>query len=232
MMPSENGPDPATCIAMNEPSPPAPITIVLADDHRVVRHGLRMLLDAEAQFEVVDETGDVRSALASVLAHRPRVLVLDLNLGGESGLDLIPQLRRQAPDTQIVVLTMQDDPGFVASALGSGAIGYVLKEAADGELMQAVTLAARGETYLNQGLKAQVATAPAPSDGGRPGDLSPREAEVLRLIALGHTNAEIAASLCLSVRTVESHRAHIQRKIGLTRRAELVSYARDNGLID
>ena len=172
------------------------------------------------------------SALASVLAHRPRVLVLDLNLGGESGLRSHPTAA--PPGAGHSDSRVDDARRSWVRGVGVGVRRdwYVLKEAADGELMQAVTLAARGETYLNQGLKAQLATAPAPSDGGRPGDLSPREAEVLRLIALGHTNAEIAASLCLSVRTVESHRAHIQRKIGLTRRAELVSYARDNGLID
>jgi two-component system response regulator NreC len=159
------------------------------------------------------------------------VLVLDLNMGGESSLEAIPQLRSEAPDTQIVVLTMQEDPAFARAALRAGAIGYVLKDAADSELMNAVTLAAEGRTYLNPELGARLAAQPADSDA-RPDNLSPREIEVLKLIALGHTNAEIASSLFLSVRTVESHRAHIQQKVGLTTRAELVGYARDRGLVD
>lgn len=209
-----------------------PITIVLADDHKVVRSGLRVLLEAEAHVQVLAESGDVATTLDAVLTHRPRVLLLDLNLGGESGLDLIPRLRVDAPETQIVVLTMQNDPAFARAALRSGAAGYVLKDAADTELLAAVELAAEGRTYLNPELGAKLASAPPTSDGGRPDDLSPRELEVLRLIASGHTNAEIAASLSLSVRTVESHRAHVQQKTSRTTRAELVAYAREHGLLD
>lgn len=209
-----------------------PITIVLADDHKVVRSGLRVLLEAEAHVQVLAESGDVATTLDAVLTHRPRVLLLDLNLGGESGLDLIPRLRVDAPETQIVVLTMQNDPAFARAALRSGAAGYVLKDAADTELLAAVELAAEGRTYLNPELGAKLASAPPTSDGARPDDLSPRELEVLRLIASGHTNAEIAASLSLSVRTVESHRAHVQQKTSRTTRAELVAYAREHGLLD
>jgi two-component system response regulator NreC len=157
--------------------------------------------------------------------------VLDLNMGGESSLDAIPQLRKDAPETQIVVLTMQENPAFAQAALRAGAIGYVLKDAADSELMAAVVMAAEGRTYLNPEMGARLAAQPAESDS-RPDNLSPREVEVLQLIALGHTNGEIASALFLSVRTVESHRAHIQQKVGLTTRAELVSYARDRGLLD
>jgi two-component system response regulator NreC len=210
---------------------PPPITIVLADDHKVVRSGLRMLLESDGRFEVLDEAGDVAATVKTVLACHPRVLVLDLNMGGESSLDSIPQLRADAPQTQIVVLTMQDNPAFARAALRAGALGYVLKDAADAELMSAVELAAEGRTYLNPELGAKLAAEPLESDG-RPDNLSPREMEILRLIALGHTNGEIAASLFLSVRTVESHRAHIQQKIRLTTRAELVAYARDHGLLD
>ncbi len=208
-----------------------PITIVLADDHRVVRSGLRMLLEAEERFEVLAEAGDVSSTEQKVLGFRPQVLVLDLNMGGESSLGAIPRMRKNAPETQIVVLTMQDDPAFAREALRSGALGYVLKEAADAELVNAVELAAQGRTYLNPELGAKLAAEPAMTDG-RPDNLSPREIEVLKLIALGHTNSEIAASLFLSVRTVESHRAHIQQKIRLTTRAELVAYVRDHGLLN
>jgi two-component system, NarL family, response regulator NreC len=126
---------------------------------------------------------------------------------------------------------MQENPAFARAALRSGAVGYVLKDAADSELMSAVLLASEGRTYLNPQLGARLAAQPPESDP-RPDNLSPREIEVLKLIAMGHTNGEIASSLFLSVRTVESHRAHIQQKVGLTTRAELVSYARDRGLLD
>jgi two-component system response regulator NreC len=208
-----------------------PITVVLADDHKVVRSGLRLLLESEGRFEVLAETGTVAGTLEKVEQHRPQVLVLDLNMGGDSSLESIPQLREQVPDTQIVVLTMQENPAFARAALRAGALGYVLKDAADAELMDAVQLAAEGQTYLNPQLGAKLATAP-PEHEERPDNLSPREVEVLKLIALGHTNGEIASALFLSVRTVESHRAHIQQKIRLTTRAELVAYARDQDLLD
>jgi two-component system response regulator NreC len=209
-------------------SPTRPIRIVLADDHAVVRSGLRLLLDAEGDFEVVAEAGDVDSAQRYVRGHHPTVLVLDLNMPGGSSLDAIPVIREQSPETQIVVLTMQEEPAFARHALGAGAIGYVLKEAADDELVEAVRRAANGELYLNPRLGARVAAEPSP---GPPDDLSEREVDVLRLIALGHTNAEIAGQLFLSVRTVETHRAHIQHKLGLTTRAQLVRYALDRGLV-
>jgi two-component system, NarL family, response regulator NreC len=218
---------------MDTPSPTAPsaITLVLADDHQVVRTGLRMLLDSDDRFRVLEETGDVAGTVRTVLEHRPQVLVLDLNMGGESSLDTIPQLRADAPGTQIVVLTMQEDPAFARAALRAGAIGYVLKDAADDELMTAVSMAAEGRTYLNPELGAKLA-AEIPASDSQPDDLSPRELEVLTLIALGHTNAEIASLLFLSVRTVESHRAHIQQKTLLATRAELVAYARAHELLD
>jgi two-component system response regulator NreC len=211
-------------------APSLPITIVIADDHQVVRAGLRLLLEAEEGFEVLGEAGDVASTERAVAACHPRVLILDLNMPGGSSLPEIPRLREGAPDTQIVVLTMQNDPAVARQALRGGAIGYVLKEAAETELVQAVRLAADGRTYLNPELGARVA-AQAPSAFGLPDDLSVREMEVLRLIALGHTNGEIASSLYLSVRTVESHRAHIQQKTQRMSRAELVAYAREQGLL-
>jgi two-component system, NarL family, response regulator NreC len=209
----------------------SPISVVLADDHHVVRSGLKLLLDEDGRFEVLGEAGDVAGTVETVRRCRPQVLVLDLNMGGESSLDTIPGLRSELPQTQIVVLTMQENPAFAQAALRAGALGYVLKDAADSELMNAILLAAQGRTYLNPELGARLATQPAQADT-RPDNLSPREVEVLKLIALGHTNGEIASSLFLSVRTVESHRAHIQQKLGLTTRAELVGYARDRGLLD
>ena len=208
-----------------------PITIVLADDHAVVRSGLRMVLERAGGLEVVSEAGDADSALRTVLGHKPAVLVLDLNMPGElSSLDAIPRVQEVSPGTRVVILTMQEDPEFARRALRAGAAAYVLKEAADDELVDAVRRVAGGGTYLNPRLGAALAAAP-PEPAGPPDDLTEREVEVLRLIALGHTNAEIAQGLYLSVRTVESHRAHIQQKLGRSTRAELVRYALDHGFV-
>jgi two-component system response regulator NreC len=205
-----------------------PIKIVLADDHGVVRAGLRLLLDAEEGLEVVAEASEIETTKRMVRAHRPGVLVLDLNMPGGESLPAIPELAEQ---TAVVVLTMQNDPAFARRALQTGARGYVLKESADAELVQAVHAAAQGRTYLNPELGARMAAAP-PEPAGPPDNLTEREVEILRLIALGHTNAEIGKQLYLSVRTVESHRAHIQQKTGRSRRAELVRYALDHRLIE
>ncbi len=204
------------------------IRIVLADDHGVVRSGLRLLLDSERDFEVVAEAANIEDARRYVRGHHPKVLVLDLNMPGGSSLEAIPAICKESPDTHIVVLTMQKEPAFAREALSAGALGYVLKEAADDELVEAVRRAAAGESYLNPRLGARIASEPIP---GPPDDLSEREVDVLRLIALGHTNAEIAEQLYLSVRTVETHRAHIQQKLRISTRAELVGYAIERGLI-
>jgi two-component system, NarL family, response regulator NreC len=204
-----------------------PIRLVIADDHAVVRAGLRMLLDAEEDLTVVAEAGEVDTTRRMVAAHRPDVLVFDLNMPGPPSLPAIPELAQQ---TAVVVLTMQNDPAFARRALQQGARGYVLKEAADAELVQAVRAAADGRTYLNPELGARMAAAP-PEPSGPPDDLTEREVEILKLIALGHTNAEIGERLYLSVRTVESHRAHIQHKTRRSTRAELVSYVREHSLL-
>jgi two-component system response regulator NreC len=206
------------------------ITIVIADDHQIVRSALRLLLEAEPGFRVVAEAGDVPTTERRVTAYHPQVLILDLSMPGESSLPSIPRIRAAAPDTQIVVLTMHNEPAFAREALRAGAVGYVLKDAAEAELMLAVRLAARGRTYLQPELGARLAAEPS-AQVTPPDDLSDRELEVLKLIALGHTNAEIASMLYLSVRTVESHRAHIQQKLGLMSRADLVAYARDHDLL-
>jgi two-component system, NarL family, response regulator NreC len=208
------------------------ITIVLADDHAVVRSGLRLVLGSEPDFEVVAEAADVDATLRAVLGYKPSVLVLDLSMPGQrSSLEAIPAVAEASNATRVVVLTMHEDPEFARQALRAGALGYVLKEAADTELVEAVRRAAAGETYLNPRLGAALAASP-PTPSGPPDDLTEREVEVLRLIALGHTNAEIADQLCLSVRTVESHRAHIQQKLRRSSRAELVRYALEHGLLD
>ena len=203
-------------------------TVVIADDHTVVRQGLRMLIDNEEGLQVIAEAGTVPDAERLTRAHRPTVLVLDLNMPGGSSLEAIPRLR---DETAVVVLTMQDDPAFARQALQAGALGFVLKEAADEELLEAIRLAAAGDTYLNPRLGAKIAAAP-PEPAGPPDDLTQREVEVLRLIALGHTNVEIGEQLFLSTRTVETHRAHIQQKLRRTTRAELVRYALEHKLVD
>ncbi len=204
------------------------ITIVLADDHTVVRNALRLLLDAEPDFEVVAEAGDAETAIRYVRGHKPNVLILDLNMPGRPSLDAVPDVREASPETEIVVLTMQNEPAFARRALQAGVRGYVLKEAADAELVQAVHSAAAGDTYLQPALGARLAA--GNSEEG--GELSERERDVLRLIALGYTNAEVAEQLYISIRTVESHRAHIQQKLRLTSRAELVRYALEHGLVE
>jgi two-component system, NarL family, response regulator NreC len=206
-------------------------TVVIADDHAVVRSGLRGLLEAEPDFEVTGEAADVRSTMAFVRAQQPGVLVLDLNMPGEPSLTAIPDFLEVSPGTAIVVLTMQNDPAFAREALRAGARGYVLKEAANAELVQAVREAMAGRTYLQPQLGARLAAAP-PEPTGPDHDLSEREVEVLKLIALGHTNSEIAEQLYLSVRTVESHRAHIQQKLRLSTRAELVRYALEHQMLE
>jgi two-component system response regulator NreC len=204
------------------------ITIALADDHAVVRSALKLLLEAEQDVEVVAEAGDVESTIRFVRGHKPDVLVLDVNMPGGPSIDALPAINEASPETRIVVLTMQEEPVFARAAMRAGVMGYVLKDAAEEELVTAVRLAADGKTYLQPDLGARLAAhQDEPLDG-----LSEREVEVLRLIGLGHTNAEIAEQLFLSVRTVESHRAHIQQKLQLTKRSELVRYALENGLLE
>jgi two-component system, NarL family, response regulator NreC len=205
------------------------IRIVIADDHAVVRRGLRQVLEAEPGFDLVAEAANLDDARRYVRGYHPQVLVLDLNMPGGSSLEHIPTIRSECPGTQIVVLTMQSEPAYARRALSAGALGYVLKEAAEEELVEAIKRAAVGDTYLNPRLGARVAseTTPGPPDG-----LSQREVDVLRLIALGHTNVEIGQHLHLSLRTVETHRAHIQQKLRLAARSDLVRYALHHKIVD
>jgi two-component system response regulator NreC len=204
------------------------VSVVLAEDHGVVRSALRMLLDAEGDLTVVAEAGDVESTVRYVRGHQPDVLVLDLNMPGGPSIRAVPQMLEASPETGIVILTMQSDPVFAREAMQAGVLGYILKDAADSELVKAVRAAAQGGTYLQPELGARLAAEPL----GPPDDLSEREVEILRLIALGHTNGEIAEKLYLSVRTVESHRAHIQQKLRMSKRSELVRYALDRNLLE
>ncbi len=204
--------------------------IVLADDHGVLRGGLRLLLQREEGFHVIGEAEDVPGVLRLVDLRRPDVVVLDLNMPGQNGLEAIPIIREMSANTRIVVLTMQKDVSFARQALQAGADAYVLKESADAELVAAVRTVVDGGTYLHPELGARLAR--TPETPARPDDLTEREIEILRLIALGFTNNEIAEQLFLSVRTVESHRAHVQSKLRRSTRAELVRYAIDHGLLE
>jgi two-component system response regulator NreC len=204
------------------------ISIVLADDHTVLRRALRVLLEEEPGFEVVAEADDADDAIRYLRGHKPDVLILDLNMLGRPSLEAIPDMKEASPETKIVVRTMQKEPAFARQALQLGVLGYVLKGAADNELVQAVRSAASGETYLQPALGAKLAAEPEKAAS----DLSERETDVLRLIAFGHTNAEIAEQLYISVRTVETHRAHIQQKLGVSSRAELVRSALSRGLVE
>lgn len=204
---------------------------MLADDHIVVRSGLRVLLDAEPSIDVVAEAGSAREAMAAVEESRPDVLVLDLHMPGESGLSAIRRVPELSPLTRVVVLTAQRDPSYAGEAMRLGAAGYVPKEAAENHLLAAIEIAAQGGTYLEPRLGARLAA--NVSVGGKVGaELTQRELEVLRLIARGLINREIAERLYLSVRTVESHRARIQRKLGRSRRSDLVEYALERGLVE
>lgn len=205
-----------------------PIAVVLVDDHAIVRGALRALLDGEDDLEVVGEAGDLATA-REVLAERgPRVLVLDVNLPDGLAVDAVAGLREEAPGTEIVLLTMERDLTLARRALDAGARGYLLKDSAHAELIEAVRAAAAGERFLAPAVAAGLAK--PGEDEGSP--LSPRETEVLKLMALGHTNREIAEQLSLSVRTVETHRAHVQQKLNLSSRPELTRYALANGLIE
>jgi two-component system, NarL family, response regulator NreC len=196
--------------------------VVVADDHALMRRALRLLLEGEDGVEVTAEAGDLASLARHVDGHRPDVLVLDLGMLDGSTSDLIRQLRERAPQTQIVIVTMEENPVFAQRALAAGAIGFVLKDLADEELAEAVRLAAHGEQYLSPRLARSLDDLQRAVNGDR---LTVREVEILRMIALGHTSVEIARTLHLSPRTVETHRARIHRKLGLATRAELVAYA-------
>jgi two-component system response regulator NreC len=209
----------------------AVMTVVLADDHVVVRSGVRMLLEAEDGVSVVAEAGDVGGTLREVRAHRPDLLVLDLTMPGGSSLAEIPSILEASPDTAIVILTMQGEPGLARAALRAGARAFVLKDEAGAELVAAVRAAATGSRYVNPQLGARIAAEP---DGRAepPDHLNDRELEVLKLVAVGHTSMEIGRQLDLSVRTVENHRSRILKKTRRSSRAELVAYAREYGIVD
>jgi DNA-binding NarL/FixJ family response regulator len=209
------------------------VRILIVDDHAVVRTGLRLLLDGEEGFETVAEAGNARDAVFEARKHKPDVILMDVVLPDRNGIEATPDVLKEAPDAKVLVLSMEDDPSYVREAFSAGASGYVLKEAADTELVTALRQVAAGERYVHPALGARMAAAEADAAARADEDpLSDREREVLRLLALGHTNQEIAKMLFISVRTAETHRAHIMQKLRLTTRAELVRYALAQGLLE
>jgi len=209
------------------------IRAVVVDDHAVVRSGIKLLLDREDDIEVVGEAGNAKDAIFRARALKPDVMLLDVVMPGESGIDVLPKVLKESPDTNVLVLSMQDDPSYVREAFAAGAKGYVLKEAADEEVVAAVREIAGGGQYVHPALGARIVAAEAEARAAAEADpLSDREREVTRLLALGHTNQEIAKMLYISVRTAETHRAHIMQKLRLSTRAELVRYALRQGLLE
>jgi two-component system response regulator NreC len=209
------------------------IKVLVVDDHAIVRSGLRRVLDAEPDIETVGEAPTAERAVFEALEHRPDVVLMDVVMPGKSGIEGLPALLQALPDVKILMLSMQDDPRYVREAFESGASGYVLKEAADTEVVDAVRAVASGERYVHPALGARLVAADAEERRKAESDpLSEREREVLRLLALGHTNQEIAGLLFISVRTAETHRAHIMQKLSLASRAELVRYALDHGIVE
>ncbi|MFP5318189.1 MAG: response regulator [Acidimicrobiia bacterium] len=211
-----------------------PVRVALCDDHGVVRSGLRHILEAEPDLTVVGEAASAAEAVELAARRQPDVLVMDVGLPDGSGLGATAEVLRVSPHTRVLVLTVHDDVAYLRRAFEAGAAGYLLKEAADVELVQAVRQVAAGRQYVHPAMGAALLAADAPPArlAGPGGELSERELEVLRLVALGMTNAEIAERLFVSVRTVETHRAHIHQKLNVRSRAELVRLARDAGVLD
>jgi DNA-binding NarL/FixJ family response regulator len=210
-----------------------PIRVLIVDDHAVVRSGIRLLLGREPDIEPAGEAGTGREAIFQARSLKPDVVLMDLVMPDQTGLEVLPTLLHEHPDVKVLVLSMQDDPSYVREAFAAGASGYVLKEAADCEVVAAIREVATGGRYVNPALGARLVAAEAEDRRRAEADpLSDREREVLRLLALGHTNQEIAKMLYISVRTAETHRAHVMHKLGLQSRAELVRYALERGLLE
>ena len=210
-----------------------PIRVLIVDDHPVVRTGLRNVLGSVADIEVVGEAADAKQAVFETRAQKPDVILMDVVMPGASGIEAIPDVLHDAPDAKVLILSMQDDPNYVRQAFAAGAAGYVLKEAADTDLVAAVRKVASGGQYVHPALGALIVAAEAEErERAEQDPLSDRERDVLRLLGLGHTNHEISEKLFISVRTAETHRAHIMEKLRLGSRAELVRYALERGLLE
>jgi two-component system response regulator NreC len=209
------------------------VRVLIVDDHAVVRAGLRLLIDGEDDLEAAGEAGSASEAVLQARSLKPDVVLMDVVMPDGSGLDAVPTILHERPETRILVLSMQDDPQYVRQAFSAGASGYVLKEAADTEVVAAIREVAGGGRYVHPELGARLVSAEAAAEQRADADpLSDREREVLRLLALGYTNQEIAKQLFISVRTAETHRAHIMQKLRLGSRAELVRHALEHGLLE
>jgi DNA-binding NarL/FixJ family response regulator len=209
------------------------VRVLIVDDHAVVRAGLKLLVDAAEDLEAVGEAGTGREAILEARSAKPDVVLMDVMMPEQTGIEALPQLLHEHPEAKVLVLSMQDDPRYVREAFEAGASGYVLKEAADAELVAAIREVASGGRYVHPELGARLVAAESAERRRAAEDpLSDREREVLRLLALGHTNQEIAKQLYISVRTAETHRAHIMHKLRLSTRAELVRHALAEGLLE
>jgi DNA-binding NarL/FixJ family response regulator len=207
------------------------LKVLIADDHGIVRSGVKLLLDRQPDIEVVAEAEDGVDAVEKVIEHRPDVAVLDVSMPRMTGLQATHEIKQHAPETQVLILSMHDDERYLFEALRAGAAGYVLKRAADQDLVDAVRAAGRGEPFLTAAAQ-QTLIRDFLERGDQPGELTPREQEVVKLIAEAHTNKEIAEILHLSEKTVESHRARVLQKLGMRDRVELVRYAIRQGLVE
>lgn len=215
-----------------------PLRILLVDDHAVLRSGLRLLIDNQADLQVVGEAGTAAEALGKVRALQPDIIILDLNMPGMDGLTAIPLLQQESPQSRILILTMHDDVNYLQGALRTGASGYILKKAVDTELLMAIQTVMRGETYVHSAMsekllqKIDTQTVALKTQVDPWDSLSDRERDVLRLVALGYTNAEIASELFLSVKTVETYRTRGMEKLNLQTRAQLVKSALARGILE
>ena len=213
----------------------AKIRVLIADDHAVLRAGLRLLINAQPDLEVVAEAASAPEVVKQAAAAAPDVVTLDLSMPGGSGVQTIERLRQECPRVRVLVLTMHDDPAYLRAVLAAGGAGYVVKTAADTELLTAIRAVAQGRTFVDLNLSGGQVQAVLGGGGGRRAagldQLSPREREVLGYLAQGHTHQQIADRLFLSVKTVETYRARIADKLGLRTRADVVRYAVEVGLL-
>lgn len=212
------------------------IRILIADDHGVLRAGLRALLSAESELEVVDEASNGEEALALATELQPDVILLDISMPGSSGIDVTRRLKQTLPQARVLILTVHEDEGLLQEAIQAGASGYIIKRAVESELIDAIRAVWRGDLYVHpamtRALLKEISPAPPAAKEAPVEALTPREVEVLRLIAQGYTNRQMADMLSISVRTVESHRSNLMGKLNLRSRVELVRYARENKLIN
>jgi len=213
-----------------------PIRVLIADDHAVLRAGLRMLLEAQRDMEVVGEAGDGSEVVRKARALRPDVVLMDLSMPGPPSGEVIRQALRACPKARVLVLTMHDDAAYYAAAVAAGAAAYVVKKVADTELLSAVRAVHAGRTFVDfahaTGSPRSAMPGSAGNEGQPPKDLSRREREVLRLLAQGHSNQQIADQIRVSVKTVETYRTRLREKLGLKGRAELYRFAVESGILD